>query len=137
MGKRCAFRSALVERSDATSNMTDFPNNLRTFVRVVEAGTFTAVAKESNATPGQVFGAVSSQEEELEALVLHRPTRHFSVTDVGAQIYERAKAILAELDNATDEARNATQSALGRIRVHSAPGLAHSVVAAALQPRAA
>ncbi|MFD1557325.1 LysR family transcriptional regulator [Paraburkholderia silviterrae] len=112
--------------------MADFLNNLRTFVRVVEAGSFTAVANESDCTPGQVSRAVTSLEEELQALVLHRTTRHLSVTDVGTRFYERAKVILADIDSATDEARNATESPAGRIRVHSSPGLAYSEVATAL-----
>ncbi|WP_233886802.1 LysR family transcriptional regulator [Paraburkholderia flagellata] len=112
--------------------MADFLNHLRVFVRVVEAGSFTAVAKENDSTAAQISRAVSSLEEELQAVVLHRTTRHLSVTDVGARFYERAKAILGELDNATDEARNATQKPSGRIRVHSAPGLAYSCVAQVL-----
>jgi len=112
--------------------MADFLNHIRTFVRVVEAGSFTAVAKENDSTAAQISRAVSSLEEELQAVVLHRTTRHLSVTDVGARFYERAKAILWEIDNATDEARNATQSPSGRIRVHSAPGLAYGCVAQVL-----
>ncbi|MBN3857543.1 LysR family transcriptional regulator [Paraburkholderia sp. Ac-20340] len=112
--------------------MPDFLHNLRTFVRVVEAGTFTAVAKEKDTTAAQISRAISMLEEEMQTVVLHRTTRHLSVTEVGARFYERAKAILADLDNATDEARNATQTPSGRIRVHAAPGLAYSSVASVL-----
>ncbi|WP_321890237.1 LysR family transcriptional regulator [Paraburkholderia bannensis] len=112
--------------------MPDFFHNIRTFVRVVEAGTFTAVAKEKDTTAAQISRAISLLEEELQTVVLHRTTRHLSVTEVGARFYERAKALLADLDNATDEARNATQTPSGRIRVHAAPGLAYSSVAGVL-----
>ena len=112
--------------------MPDLLNNLRTFVRVVESGSFTAVARESGSTAGHVSRAVSTLEEQLQATVLHRTTRHLSVTETGARFYERAKAILAELDNASAEARNATAVPAGRIRVHSAPGLAHSIVSGVL-----
>ncbi|WP_322064504.1 LysR family transcriptional regulator [Burkholderia ubonensis] len=112
--------------------MADFLQNLRLFVRVVESGSFTAVANERDLTPAQVSRAVSLLEEELKAVVFHRTTRHLGITDVGARFYERAKSILAELDNAAQEARNATQSPAGRIRVHAAPGLAHSILTGAL-----
>ncbi|CAB3771519.1 LysR family transcriptional regulator [Paraburkholderia humisilvae] len=112
--------------------MVDMVHSMRTFVRVVEAGTFTAVAKESNITTAQVSRAVSLLEDELHTLLLHRTTRHLSVTEAGAKYFERAKLILAELDNANVEARNAMSHAHGRLRVHAAPGLARGAVTAAL-----
>ena len=48
--------------------MADFLNHLRIFVRVVEAGSFTAVAKENDSTAAQISRAVSSLEEELQAV---------------------------------------------------------------------
>src|ERR1700754_2713311 len=80
--------------------MVDMVHSMRIFVRVVEAGTFTAVAKESDTTTAQVSRAVSVLEDELQTLLLHRTTRHLSVTEAGAKYFERAKLILAELDNA-------------------------------------
>jgi DNA-binding transcriptional LysR family regulator len=112
--------------------MVDIVQNMRTFVRVVEAGSFTAVAREHDMAAAQVSRSVAALEEHLRTVVLRRTTRHLSLTDAGARFYERAKAILADLDNATDEARNATSRPQGRIRVHSAPGLAHSSVTNAL-----
>lgn len=112
--------------------MVDMIHNMRTFVRVVEASTFTAVAKQSDVTTAQVSRAVSSLEDELQAILIHRTTRRLRVTEAGLKYYERAKAILAELDDATIEARNATTLAQGRIRVHSSPGLAQGLVTAAL-----
>jgi DNA-binding transcriptional LysR family regulator len=112
--------------------MADMIHNMRTFIRVVEAGTFTAVAKESDVTTAQVSRAVSMLEEALQAMLIHRSTRRLSVTEAGAKYYERARAILADLDNANIEARNATTLTQGRIRVHSSPGLAQSLVTAAL-----
>ena len=112
--------------------MVDVVQNMRTFIRVVEAGSFTAVARESDMAAAQVSRAVSALEDHLQTVVLQRTTRHLSLTDAGAKFYERAKAILADFDNATDEARNATSRPQGRIRVHSAPGLAQSIVTTAL-----
>jgi DNA-binding transcriptional LysR family regulator len=112
--------------------MVDMIHCMRTFVRVVEAGTFTAVAKESDNTTAQVSRAVSLLEDELQTLLLHRTTRHLSVTEAGAKYFDRAKLILAELDNANVEARNAMSHPQGRIRVHAVPGLARGAVTSAL-----
>ncbi|QYD73666.1 LysR family transcriptional regulator [Paraburkholderia edwinii] len=112
--------------------MVDMVHSMRIFVRVVEAGTFTAVARETDTTTAQVSRAVSLLEDELQTLLLHRTTRHLSVTEAGAKYFERAKLILAELDNANVEARNAMSHPQGRIRVHATPGLARGAVTSAL-----
>lgn len=112
--------------------MADIVSSMRIFVRVVETGSFTAVAKENDATAAQVSRAVTGLEEQLQTTVLHRTTRHLSLTESGGRFYERAKAILADIDAATDEARNASVSPTGKLRLHCAPGLAQSTVAAAL-----
>jgi DNA-binding transcriptional LysR family regulator len=112
--------------------MADIVGSMRVFVRVVETGSFTAVAKENDVTAAQISRAVTALEEQLHAALLHRTTRHLSLTEAGSRFYERAKAILADLDAATDEARNASVSPAGKLRLHCAPGLAQSTVAAAL-----
>lgn len=106
--------------------------NARIFVRVVESGSFTAIANELNTTPGKISRAVSSLEQELNALLLHRTTRHLAMTDVGERYYRRLKAILADLDHANAEASSAISVPQGRIRIHSMPGLAESYMTAAL-----
>jgi DNA-binding transcriptional LysR family regulator len=112
--------------------MADIVGNMRIFVRVVEKGSFTAIAKEVDMTVGQVSRAVNALEEQLQAVLLHRTTRHLSLTDSGGRFYERAKAILADFDAAAEDVRTASQSPAGRLRLHCAPGLAQSLVAAAL-----
>jgi len=48
---------------------------MRTFVRVVEAGSFSAVAHESDTTQGAVSKQVAALERELGAKLLTRTTR--------------------------------------------------------------
>lgn len=88
--------------------MADIVGSMRVFARVVETGSFTAVAKENDATAAQISRAVTAVEERLQTALLHRTTRHLSLTEAGTRFYERAKAILSDLDAATDEARNAS-----------------------------
>lgn len=71
-------------------------------------------------------------EEQLQTMLLHRTTRHMSLTDAGERYYRRAKKILAERDEANCEARMALTLPEGRIRIHSLPGLAQSHVTAAI-----
>ncbi|GAB2878372.1 LysR family transcriptional regulator [Paraburkholderia jirisanensis] len=112
--------------------MAEMLHNARIFVRVVESGSFTAIANELNTTPGKVSRAVSSLEQDLNTLLLHRTTRHLAMTDAGERYYRRLKAILADIDHANAEASSATSVPQGRIRIHSMPGLAESYMTAAL-----
>jgi len=112
--------------------MTDIVSGMRIFVRVVETGSFTAVAKENNATAGQISRAVTALEQQLHTVLLHRTTRHLAVSESGGRFYERAKAILADIESATDEARDSGVSLAGKVRVHCSPGLAQGAVGTAL-----
>jgi len=105
---------------------------MRLFVRVVEAGTFTAVANEHGTTTAQISRSVSALEKQLRVTLLRRSTRHLSPTEAGIRYYERAKTILADIDFANAEARSMVTTPSGRLRVHSSPGLAQSFVTAAL-----
>jgi len=72
------------------------------FVRVVEAGSFAAVADPSGMTAAMVGRHVRSLEDRLGTQLLNRTTRRHSLTEAGRIYYERSKTILAELE-AADE----------------------------------
>lgn len=97
--------------------------NMSVFARVVEMGSFTAVANHLDSTVGNVSRAVSTLEEALNTRLLQRSTRRLSVTDAGRRFYDRCTEILADLEHAEAEARDAMLEPRGRLRVHSVPGL--------------
>lgn len=110
----------------------DMLENMRVFVRVVEAGSFTAVAKEIDATTAQVSRAVSNLEAHVQTRLLHRTTRHLGLTESGERYFERAKSILAEFDHANAEARNALVRPSGKLRIHAVTGLGQNHVVSAI-----
>lgn len=111
-------------------------SNMSVYVKVVEMGSFTAVANHLDSTVGNVSRAVSALETMLDARLLQRSTRRLSVTDAGRRFYERCTSILADLENAEAEASNALLQPRGTLRVHCVPGLArHLVTGAALEYR--
>lgn len=110
----------------------DMLENMRLFVRVVEAGSFTAVAREIAATTAQVSRAVSNLEAHVQTRLLHRTTRHLGLTESGQRYFERLKSILAEIDHANAEARNALLKPSGRMRIHAMTGLGQSHVVPAV-----
>ncbi len=107
-------------------------SNMSVYVKVVEMGSFTAVANYLDSTVGNVSRAVSALEQMLDTRLMQRSTRRLSVTDAGRRFYERCTAILADLENAEAEARNALLEPRGTLRVHCVPGLARHLVTAAV-----
>lgn len=97
----------------------DTIQNMRAFVRVVEAGSFTAAAQSLNATTAAVSRAVSELEARLQTRLLHRSTRRLSLTAVGERYLERSRRILAEIDEAEEEASRAQEHPAGILRIHS------------------
>lgn len=69
---------------------------MRTFVRVVEAGSFSAVAKESNTTQSAVSKQVAALERELEAKLLSRTTRSLALTEEGERYFEQARRLFED-----------------------------------------
>ena len=106
--------------------------NMSVYVKVVEMGSFTAVANHLDSTVGNVSRAVSALENVLDARLLQRSTRRLSVTDAGRRFYERCTKILADLENAEAEASNAALKPRGTLRVHCVPGLARQLVTSAV-----
>ncbi|MBN3838099.1 MULTISPECIES: LysR family transcriptional regulator [Burkholderia] len=108
----------------------DMLENMRTFVRVVQAGSFTAVARQGDMATAQVSRAVASLEDYAQIRLLNRTTRKIALTDSGRRYFERLLAILGDVDQANAEARNALVRPYGRLRVHTMPGLGQSHVTA-------
>lgn len=106
--------------------------NMSVYVKVVEMGSFTAVANHLDSTVGNVSRAVSALENVLDTRLLQRSTRRLSVTDAGRRFYERCTKILADLENAEAEASNAALKPRGTLRVHCVPGLGRQLVTSAV-----
>lgn len=102
------------------------------YVKVVEMGSFTAVANHLDSTVGNVSRAVSALETMLNTRLLQRSTRRLSVTDAGRRFYERCRTILADLEHAEAEASDALQEPKGMLRVHCVPGLARHLITRAV-----
>jgi DNA-binding transcriptional LysR family regulator len=93
--------------------------NLRVFVRVVEAGSFTAAAQSLNSATGVVSRAVSELEAHLRTRLLNRSTRRLSLTPAGERYLRRCQQILADVDNAEEEASGAREHPAGTLRIFS------------------
>lgn len=96
---------------------------MRAFVRVVQAGSFSAVARELRTSQPAISKRVAGLEARLGARLLARSTRHLSLTDEGERYYERCRRILDAVDEAEGAARAARRSLSGTLRVGTAVAL--------------
>lgn len=95
---------------------------MRNFVRVVEAGSFSAVAHESNTTQSAVSKQVAALERELGAKLLTRTTRSLALTEEGGRYFAEARRLVAEIAEAEGALRRGEQQLVGWLRVASSVG---------------
>ena len=92
---------------------------MKTFVRVVEAGSFSAVAFEGNTTQSAVSKQVAALERELGAKLLVRTTRSLALTEEGARYFEQARRLVAEITEIEAAVRTGEQELTGWLRVEA------------------
>lgn len=91
---------------------------LAIFIRVVELGSFSAVARACDMTPSAVSKLIARLEKRLGVRLLNRSTRQFQLTSEGCQFYEQGLQILSELDE-LEQSVTANHTPKGRIRIHT------------------
>lgn len=95
---------------------------MRTFVRVVESGSFSAVAAESQATQSAISKQVAALEKELGAKLLLRTTRSLALTEEGERYFEQARRLIAEIAEAESDLIKGEGQLRGWLRVAAAVG---------------
>jgi DNA-binding transcriptional LysR family regulator len=95
---------------------------MKTFVRVVEAGSFSAVAHESSTTQGAVSKQVAALERELGARLLTRTTRSLALTEEGERYFEQVRRLVAEIAEAESTLRRGEQQLSGWLRIAASVG---------------
>jgi DNA-binding transcriptional LysR family regulator len=103
-------------------------NRIATFVRVVEAGNFTAAAARLHLPTSSVSRSVAKLEKELGLVLLERTTRRISLTDAGRVYYERAREAVAGLDEATVLAGEAAREPSGVVHLAAPPEMVGKLI---------
>ncbi len=81
-------------------------NNIQVFCRIVELGTFAAVAREMNLSAMMISKYMAQLEESLGVALLNRTTRQISLTEAGEVYFYRSKQLIedfSELDEYTSQ----------------------------------
>ncbi len=100
-----------MDKSDVTLE------RMRTFVRVAERGSLSAVARELGVGQSTVTRHLRELEEAIGVPLLSRTTRRVTMTDEGSRYYADAVQILRLVEQAGDEARGTRGASAGTTRI--------------------
>jgi LysR family transcriptional regulator for bpeEF and oprC len=94
---------------------------IRTFIRVVQSGSFSAVAREAGVGQPAISKQVAALEAHVGTQLLRRTSRSLSLTEAGQDFYESALRLVDDLDAAVARAGHGQSSPRGLIRATVAP----------------
>ncbi len=97
---------------------------MRTFVRVIDAGSFAAAARALEIAPAVATRTIADLEAHLGVRLMTRTTRSLALTDIGRSYLERARAILRDVDDASALVSAAQAEPSGVVRVVAPAGFA-------------
>lgn len=104
-------------------------DELLVFVTVIDAGSITAAAEKLEQTVSGVSRALTRLEKQLGVALILRTTRRLQLTEEGELFLERARAILAAMEEAEEAVSRHREQPSGRLRVDAAtPFMLHCIV---------
>ena len=103
--------------------------SMRVFQKVIDEGGFAAAARALDISPAVVTRFVADLECHLGTRLLHRTTRHVSLTAAGETYLNRVRNILQDIDDAHNAASAQTLSPAGALRILTPPVLATYMLA--------
>lgn len=92
---------------------------MRLYVRVVETGNFSAVARELGTIQPTVSKQLAALEEHLGVRLLNRTTRQLSPTEAGRKYYDRCRHILDEVTDLEASLSDLQNRPTGLLRVNA------------------
>ncbi len=96
---------------------------LKAFLAITEAKTFTAGARRVNVTQAAISMQIRQLEDELGLQVFTRTPRRVILTEAGEYLLDRARKILREHDTAIAEIAELGGAEHGRLRIGSASAM--------------
>ncbi len=91
---------------------------MKTFVAVVDAGSFVGAADALEMSKPAVSRYLADLEERLGVRLLHRTTRKLSLTEEGRAFHARCKTVLADVDDAEAEVTERSTKASGLVKIN-------------------
>ena len=102
---------------------------MQTFVRIVEANSFTKAAESLNLPRASLTATMQNLERHLGAQLLQRTTRRLSLTQDGERYYEQCAAILTAIETAEADFLGVDGARMqGRLRISLPGALGRAIV---------
>ena len=96
-----------------------YNQQIKTFIQVADRGSLSKAAEELFVTPASVMKQMNALENRLNLKLLRRTNQGIELTDAGRYIYDSAKKIIIESEDAVQKARIIEQRAMKTIRIGS------------------
>ena len=90
---------------------------MRLFTKVVDTGSFSEAGRQLDLDQSSISRQVGALEDQLGVRLLNRTTRRLALTEAGQLYYERAAAILTEIDEAHQAVLQLSATPRGTLRV--------------------
>lgn len=124
--------SAIVRIPQWHESKMDKLNAMSVFVRVIERGSFTAVARELQTSQPNISKLIRGLETTLGGTLITRSTRQLSLTDEGLRYYEHCREILAAVDAAEHSFQTGRETVAGILRVGASVSFGRTQIASRL-----
>lgn len=95
---------------------------MRAFVFLARAGSFTLAAEYMHVTQAALSGLIKELEQTLGVRLVDRSTRKIALTDIGRELYPLFSKMIDDLDGALHDVANHTKLKKGMVRI-AAPQL--------------
>ena len=92
-------------------------SSLRSFVAVVETGSFAKAAEQLDVSTAAISRRISALEELLGSRLIARTTRRLDLTDAGKSFYEDVTNVFLMLDEADERVRAGRETVKGNLRI--------------------
>ena len=103
---------------DKSAGVSDITlERMRSFVRVAERGSLSAVARELRVGQSTITRHLRELEDAIGVPLMSRTTRRVTLTDEGSRYYTNCQQILRLVDQASEEARGTRGAPAGTIRL--------------------
>jgi len=107
-------------------------DELAAFVAVAESGGFARAAARLRSSPPPVTRAIAALENRLGVRLFNRSTRSVHLTEAGLRLLERARSLLADLDQAEKEAAGEASTPTGMLTVTASVTMGRSLLPAVM-----
>lgn len=94
------------------------PSQLPLFIAAAQEGSFSAAGRKLGISAAAVSKGVAALEKQTGVRLFHRNTRQFSLTEDGANLYQKVSPLLVELEQSIDGLTEQNRSAAGKLRVN-------------------